>query len=422
MSKHQAILDYLEKLPIGKRVSVRSISNYLQVSDGTAYRAIKEAENRGIVETRPRSGTVRVKSKKAVLEHLTFREIVEITGSEVLAGKEGLEREFNKFYIGAMTEEHILDYVSEGGLLIVGDRTNIQRLALKHDNAVLVTGGFDVDPSILELGNSGQTPILRTKHDTYTVATMINRALANMQIKTDILTVEQVYSPMHEYGFLRETDTVRDYLDLVRKSRFSRFPVVNQHQMVVGVVTMRDAGDKAPQTTLDKVMSRTVFTTNLSSSIANVSQRMIAEDFEMIPVIRSNQTLLGVITRRAVMDRMSKEQLSGLPTFSEQKVVLQANHFELTVEPSMLEKSGVLSNGVLTEVLTTVTRQLMMNSGKNLIIEQLLVYYLQAVQVDDTLRIETRIVRQTRRSAIIDFDLYLNLQLVTKATVTLKIN
>ena len=119
MSKHQAILDYLEKLPIGKRVSVRSISNYLQVSDGTAYRAIKEAENRGIVETRPRSGTVRVKSKKAVLEHLTFREIVEITGSEVLAGKEGLEREFNKFYIGAMTEEHILDYVSEGGLLIV---------------------------------------------------------------------------------------------------------------------------------------------------------------------------------------------------------------------------------------------------------------------------------------------------------------
>ena len=34
MSKHQEILDYLEKLPIGKRVSVRSISNFLNVSDG----------------------------------------------------------------------------------------------------------------------------------------------------------------------------------------------------------------------------------------------------------------------------------------------------------------------------------------------------------------------------------------------------
>lgn len=49
MSKHQEILDYLERLAIGKRVSVRSISNHLKVSDGTAYRAIKEAENRGLL-------------------------------------------------------------------------------------------------------------------------------------------------------------------------------------------------------------------------------------------------------------------------------------------------------------------------------------------------------------------------------------
>ena len=58
---------------------------------------------------------------------------------------------------------------------------------------------------------------------------------------------------------MRETDTVKDYLDLVRKNRSSRFPVINQHQVVVGVVTMRDAGDKSPSTTIDKVMSRSLF-------------------------------------------------------------------------------------------------------------------------------------------------------------------
>ena len=78
MSKHQEILAYLEELSVGKRVSVRSISNRLGVSDGTAYRAIKEAENRGLVETRPRSGTVRVKSKKVAIERLTFAEIAEV--------------------------------------------------------------------------------------------------------------------------------------------------------------------------------------------------------------------------------------------------------------------------------------------------------------------------------------------------------
>ena len=281
MSKHQEILSYLEELPIGKRVSVRSISNHLGVSDGTAYRAIKEAENRGIVETRPRSGTIRVKSQKVAIERLTYAEIAEVTSSEVLAGQEGLEREFSKFSIGAMTEQNILSYLHDGGLLIVGDRTRIQLLALENENAVLVTGGFHVQDDVLELANKKGIPVLRSKHDTFTVATMINKALSNVQIKTDILTVEKLYRPSHEYGFLRETDTVKDYLDLVRKNRSSRFPVINQHQVVVGVVTMRDAGDKSPSTTIDKVMTRSIFVTGLATNIANVSQRMIAEDFEM---------------------------------------------------------------------------------------------------------------------------------------------
>ena len=66
---------------------------------------------------------------------------------------------------------------------------------------------------------------------------------------------------------------------------------------------MRDAGDKSPSTTIDKVMTRSIFVTGLATNIANVSQRMIAEDFEMVPVVRSNQTLLGVVTRRDVMER-----------------------------------------------------------------------------------------------------------------------
>lgn len=43
--------------------------------------------------------------KKVAIERLTFAEIAEVTGSEVLAGQAGLEREFSKFSIGAMTEK-----------------------------------------------------------------------------------------------------------------------------------------------------------------------------------------------------------------------------------------------------------------------------------------------------------------------------
>ena len=425
MSKHQEILSYLEELPVGKRVSVRSISNHLGVSDGTAYRAIKVAENRGLVETRPRSGTIRIKSQKVSIERLTYAEIAEVTGSDVMAGRDGLDREFSKFSIGAMTEDNILSYLHDGGLLIVGDRTQIQMLALENENAVLVTGGFEINENVLKLANKKNIPVLRSKHDTFTIATMINRALSNVQIKTDILTVEKIYQTSHEYGYLYETDTVKDYLDLVRKNRSSRFPVVNKDQVVVGVMTMRDAADQSPGTTLDKTMTRTVYMTGLSTNIANISQRMIAEDFEMVPVVRSNHTLLGVVTRRDVMDKMSRSQISALPTFSEQigqKLSYHHDEVVITVEPFMLDKNGVLANGVLSEILTLMTQNLVVNSGRNLIIEQMLIYFLHAVQIDDVLRIQARIIHHTRRSAIIDYDLYLNQQIVAKANVTVKIN
>ncbi|MEW4353651.1 CBS-HotDog domain-containing transcription factor SpxR [Streptococcus pneumoniae] len=425
MSKHQEILAYLESLPIGKRVSVRSVSNFLDVSEGTAYRAIKEAENRGLVETRPRSGTVRIKSAKVNMEHLTFQDIVEITGSQVLAGQAGLQKEFSKFSIGAMTEKNLLRYLTAEGLVIVGDRREIQLLALKHENAVLVTGGLEVDEEVLSLADQLAMPVLRSHHDTYTVATIINRALSNIQIKTDILTVEQVYRSAHDYGFLYQGDTVRDYLDLVRKNRNSRFPVLNDQQVVVGVVTMRDAGDKSPQTLLSKVMSKDIYTVSLNTSIANVSQRMIAEDFEMVPVIRHNQTLMGVITRRDVMDKMNREQVSSLPTFSDQlaqKLSQEKDGYQLTIEPSMLESNGVLSHGVLTEMLMLATGQLPTLGQRNLMIEQLTVYFLHAVQVDDTLWICPKVVHETRRSALIEYQVCLAETLVAKATITVKIN
>ena len=102
---------------------------------------------------------------------------------QLLMVEEKMTKEFNKFSIGAMTEQNILRYLTEGGLLIVGDRTKIQLLALENENAVLVTGGFEVSSEVLKMANLLNIPVLRTKHDTYTVATMINRALSNMQIK-----------------------------------------------------------------------------------------------------------------------------------------------------------------------------------------------------------------------------------------------
>ena len=37
-TKHEQILNYIESLPVGTKVSVRQIAKDLEVSEGTAYR------------------------------------------------------------------------------------------------------------------------------------------------------------------------------------------------------------------------------------------------------------------------------------------------------------------------------------------------------------------------------------------------
>lgn len=64
--------------------------------------------------------------------------------------------------------------------------------------------------------------------------------------------MEQVYRGSHEYGFLKDTDTVRDLWIWFGRNRSSRFLLLISI-MVVGVVTMRDTGDKSPHTIWTKL-------------------------------------------------------------------------------------------------------------------------------------------------------------------------
>lgn len=427
MSKHQEILNYLENLAVGKRVSVRSISNHLKVSDGTAYRAIKEAENRGIVETRPRSGTVRVEQKAKVrIDKLTYAEIARISDSEVLAGQAGLGHEFSKFSIGAMTRQNISRYLVKGGLLIVGDRENIQLLALENHNAILVTGGFPVSNRVIRMADSQGIPVMVTHYDTFTVATMINHALSNVRIKTDLKTVDQVYQNLFDYGFLRDVATVKDFHNLIKQSKNVRFPVIDGENKLVGLVSMRDVVGHEAHTVLKDVMTVNPIIAKPNMSLANISQKMIFEDLNMLPVVNDDLTVVGVITRRQAMENMPNFQHNNLYTYSDQMLSnlrVEDGQFQFIVEPAMIDQAGSLAQGVLTEFLKEIClRVLTKKNQKNIIIEQMMIYFLQAVQIDDCLTIKPKIITGSRKSSTLDFEVYLENQIVAKAIVTTKIN
>ena len=91
-----------------------------------------------------------------------------------------------------MTIDAMQRYIYPGCLLIVGNREEAQELALNNESAVLISGGFTCSDRIKKLANEKCLPIISSSYDTFTIATMINKAISESLIKKDIILVEDI--------------------------------------------------------------------------------------------------------------------------------------------------------------------------------------------------------------------------------------
>ncbi|EOL44122.1 hypothetical protein RV11_GL002599 [Enterococcus phoeniculicola] len=433
-TKHDLILAHIESLPVGHRISVRSIAKDLGVSEGTAYRAIKDAENIGLVSTIQRVGTIRIERKlKKHIERLTFGEVVRIIEGDVLGGEAGLDKVLNKFVIGAMTKAAMQRYITPGSLMIVGNRFEVQKLALEDGAAVLITGGFDTSPEISKLADALEMPVLRTTYDTFTVATMINRALSDQLIKKDIMLVSDIYMSLEKTQYLSVTDTVLDYKKLSEKTGHSRFPIVNKSMRLVGIVTAKDIVGKVDTQLIERVMTKEPIVVKKGMSVASVSHQMIWDGLEVMPVVADDLSLVGLVTRQDVMKAMQlvqrqpqisdtlSDQISGEVITIEEDTEgqkLSQPQFHFVVSPQMVNSVGTISFGVLSEVLSNVAQKtMMMNQKRNIVIEQMNLHYLRLIQLESELDVRPKILEMGRRSAKLDIEVYIENTIVAKAIV-----
>ncbi|WPC08714.1 DRTGG domain-containing protein [Globicatella sp. PHS-GS-PNBC-21-1553] len=433
-TKHEQILQYIKSLPVGNKISVRGIAKKLNMSEGTAYRAIKEAETRGLVSTIERVGTIRIEQKvKYLTDMLTFKEVVNIIDGDILGGSDGLSRHLNKFIIGAMKEDAMVRYFSEQSLLIVGNRTEAQLLALEHDVAVLITGGFKANPSVIQLANERNLPLISTSYDTFTVATMINRSISDQLIKKEILTIEDIYTPIEKTVALTAQDNVRTFHKMSDKTGLSRFPVVYNNRLI-GVVTAKDLIGRDETVLIERVMTKETVTVKLHMSIASVSHKMIWEDIEMIPVVADNLQLLGVVSRQDVMKAIHtiQQQPQIVHTFEDDLAVhLDAiNHtnkfgdydFQAIVQPQMINNLGTISYGVLCELITqTAQKKVVELTNLNNIIEKIEVHYFNLIQIGNEIHFKVDVFHHNRRSALVQVDVFHENTLAARAIITSQI-
>ncbi|MFL0196060.1 DRTGG domain-containing protein [Clostridium sp. WILCCON 0269] len=416
MSKHEDIVRYILSLEAGTRISVRNIASELGVSDGTAYRAIKHSADLGIVTTIPRVGTVRIeKVEKKNIEKLTYAEVINIVNGSLLGGKNGIHKILHHFVISAMTTDTMKKYIEKDCLVITGNREEVQKLAILNHAGVLITGGFNCSSEIKELANKKCLPIISTSYDTFTVASMINKAISQNLIKKDIVLVEDIMRSNPCY--LKATDTVLVWRKLIKQAKYKVYPVVDNEKRIVGIVTSKDLpNDDLDNDPVSKLMRKDPVIVKPKTTVAYVAHIMDLEGMELVPVANYKK-LVGVITKRDVIKALhymlrqpqSGETLEDL-ILKRFQVQIRDNKFCFMgrITPEMLNDIGTASWSALNMLLSTMAivslRQ--KNNTSMLAVDSINTYFMKPVQIDSQVEIYVNMIDEGKNYCKVEANMF----------------
>ncbi|MBF0738267.1 CBS domain-containing protein [Staphylococcus arlettae] len=428
MTKHEQILSYIESLSVGQKISVRKIAKDLEVSEGTAYRAIKDAGQIGLVATIDRVGTVRIEKKnREEIEQLTFSEIVKIIDGQVLGGRNGLIKTLTKFAIGAMELNDVVKYLSPHTLLIVGNRKDVQLEALKRGSAVLITGGFTTTNDIIKYADEHDLPIISSNYDSYLVANIINRAMYNQMIRKEILVVDDIVKPIDDTTVLFDDMTLTEYKIKAQATGHSRFPIIDEEWKLVGIVTSKEIINMQDEDTLATFMTKSPINVQLSTTIANCAHIMIWEGIELLPVTTISKKLIGVITREDVLKSM---QLIGRQpqvgeTINDQiakHITISNDIIQVTTTPLLTDQFGMLSKAVFVAIIEETVRYEMRKYKKiEVMIESLNIFYIKIVQIESEIDVHYDMLDVGRNFAKLEVTMKNGAQNVAKAMIMCQI-
>ncbi|WEK53251.1 MAG: DRTGG domain-containing protein [Candidatus Cohnella colombiensis] len=432
-TKHEQLLQFIQSMAIGKRVSVRLLAKEREVSEGTAYRAIKEAEKLGFVSTKARTGTVRVdKKRRGNPDQLTFAEVLEIVQGSLLGGEEGLEKTLHKLIIGAMELDEMTAYIDAGSLLIVGNRENAHRAALEHGAGVLITGGFNTSDEVRALANERQLPILTCRYDTFTVASMINRAMYDQLIKRKIMIIGDLIDPSSRVGVLKQSAEVSDFHKLSMELGSSRFPITDEWNKVIGMITAKDVIGAPPTQKLEKLMTKRPLTVTMNTPITSAAHRMVSEGIELLPVVDRGRKLIGTISRGEVLRTM---QFANRPSqlgetfdalmwsgFAEQRDAEGHLYFEGLATPQMSGPLGTISEGVLTAIMQQAASRVVADVGKREhVLDNMTTYFFGTATIDARVIIVPHIIEASRRHVKLEVLTTQDGETIAKAMLTVQV-
>lgn len=132
-----------------------------------------------------------------------------------------------KIVTAAMDPKDAKEIIDEGDIVICGNREDAQKTALKcRASLMVVTGSHSVSDEILEAAKKEKCIIISTPYDTFTASRLILQSIP----------VEYVMTK-NNLIFFKEDDYVEEIKDIMLKTRYRSYPVVDQDNKVLGSIS-----------------------------------------------------------------------------------------------------------------------------------------------------------------------------------------
>lgn len=156
----------------------------------------------------------------------TLENIVEVLSAELIHRPENT-RNFGNISVYAMEAGDVEEKIHEGDIVIVGNRTEAQNDAIKRNISVLIiTGGEKPVDDTIELAKEHGVALISTEFNSYMTARLLPQSIPVSYVMT---TEDLVYFHEDEY--------VEYVKDIMGKSRYRSYPIVDHQNKVVGSIS-----------------------------------------------------------------------------------------------------------------------------------------------------------------------------------------
>ena len=156
-----------------------------------------------------------------------LRNIVETLNAKIVCGSQKDFKTSGKVVVAALTPEQSKSFIDKGDIVITGNRTDSQLIAIESGaNLIIVTGGCEVEKEVIEAAKKANCILMITPNDTFSTSRLINQSIPVEYV----MTTENIIS-------FNLDDFVDEIKDKMLQTRYRNYCVVDENNRVKGLVS-----------------------------------------------------------------------------------------------------------------------------------------------------------------------------------------